>query len=145
MAWSSLPSATSPSVMVPPVSMSTVYMDPPRFPGRPGASRSDPRPAMCGANKSEGRGIVPPAQPRPGRPRSRLLPAEADWPGGPMAVDIDESQRKISALVRVGRAMVSAADYELALSTLIETVSRLLDVETGGFLVYDPAHDELVL
>lgn len=62
-----------------------------------------------------------------------------------MAGDIEESQRKISALVRVGRAMVSAADYELALGTLIETVSRLLDVETGGFLVYDPARDELVL
>ncbi|MDQ1489683.1 MAG: hypothetical protein QOD57_5802 [Actinomycetota bacterium] len=62
-----------------------------------------------------------------------------------MAADIEESQRKISALVRVGRAMVSAADYELALGTLIETVSRLLDVETGGFLVYDPARDELVL
>jgi hypothetical protein len=62
-----------------------------------------------------------------------------------MAADIEESQRKISALVRVGRAMVSAADYEQALGTLIETVSRLLDVETGGFLVYDPARDELVL
>jgi hypothetical protein len=62
-----------------------------------------------------------------------------------MAGDIEESQRKISALVRVGRAMVSAADYELALGTLIETVGRLLDVETGGFLVYDPARDELVL
>src|SRR2546423_5595442 len=62
-----------------------------------------------------------------------------------MAADVEESQRKISALVRVGRAMVSAADYELALGTLIETVSRLLDVETGGFLVYDPAPHELVL
>jgi PucR C-terminal helix-turn-helix domain/GAF domain/GGDEF-like domain len=62
-----------------------------------------------------------------------------------MAVGTEESQRKISALVRVGRAMVSAADYELALRTLIETVSRLLDVETGGFLVYDPRRDELVL
>jgi hypothetical protein len=62
-----------------------------------------------------------------------------------MAVGIDESQRKISALVRVGRAMVSAADYEQALGTLIETVSRLLDVETGGFLLYDPDRDELVL
>jgi hypothetical protein len=41
--------------------------------------------------------------------------------------------------------MVSAADYEQALGTLIETVSRLLDVETGGFLVYDTARDELVL
>jgi len=62
-----------------------------------------------------------------------------------MAVGTEESQRKITALVRVGQAMVSAADYELALGTLIETVSRLLDVETGGFLVYDPERDELVL
>lgn len=62
-----------------------------------------------------------------------------------MAVATEDSQRKITALVRVGQAMVSAADYELALGTLIETVSRLLDVETGGFLVYDPERDELVL
>lgn len=62
-----------------------------------------------------------------------------------MAVATEESQRKITALVRVGQAMVSAADYEMALGTLIETVSRLLDVETGGFLVYDPERDELVL
>lgn len=62
-----------------------------------------------------------------------------------MAVGTEESQRKITALVRVGQAMVSAADYELALGTLIETVSRLLDVESGGFLVYDPERDELVL
>src|SRR2546428_13606896 len=56
-----------------------------------------------------------------------------------MTVGTEESQRRISALVRVGRAMVSAADYEQALGTLIETVSRLLDVETGGFPGYDPA------
>ena len=62
-----------------------------------------------------------------------------------MVVGVEESQRKITALVRVGQAMVSAADYELALGTLIETVSRLLDVESGGFLVYDPERDELVL
>src|SRR5258707_6391051 len=79
--------------------------------------------------------------------RFRLHPGHRPLAGGDqsMAADIEESQRKISALVRVGRAMVSAADYELALGTLIETVSRLLDVETGGFLVYDPARDELVL
>ncbi|MGH9037990.1 MAG: GAF domain-containing protein, partial [Acidimicrobiia bacterium] len=62
-----------------------------------------------------------------------------------MPVAVEESQRKITALVQVGRALVSTADYEQALRILIETVSRLLDVETGGFLLYDAARDELVL
>ena len=62
-----------------------------------------------------------------------------------MAVVAEESQRKINALVQVGRALVSTADYEQALGILIETVSRLVDVESGGFLLYDPARDELVL
>ena len=62
-----------------------------------------------------------------------------------MAVAVEESQRKINALVQVGRAMVSAADYGQALATLIETVSRLVDAESGGFLLYDAERDELVL
>lgn len=75
--------------------------------------------------------------------------AALDWSGlgrgDQMAVAVEESQRKINALVQVGRALVSTADYEQALGTLIETVSRLLDVESGGFLLYDPERDELVL
>src|SRR5437763_616468 len=147
MAWSSLPSATRPSVMVPPVSMSTVYMSSPS--GRRNGSSLALRPLVH---------HVPPRQKTarrncPGRTavgratRFRLHPGPNPLARGDqsMAADVEESQRKISALVRVGRAMVSAADYELALGTLIETVSRLLDVETGGFLVYDPARDELVL
>lgn len=62
-----------------------------------------------------------------------------------MAVATEESERKITALVQVGRALVSTADYEQALSTLIETVSGLVDAESGGFLLYDPERDELVL
>jgi hypothetical protein len=56
-----------------------------------------------------------------------------------------EDQRKINALVRVGRVMAATADYEQALAGLIETVSVLLNVETGGFLLYEPERDELVL
>jgi hypothetical protein len=55
------------------------------------------------------------------------------------------AQRKSNALALVARAMVSTADFEQALGTLIETVGRLLDVESGGFLLYDPDYDELVL
>jgi hypothetical protein len=62
-----------------------------------------------------------------------------------MAVAVEESQRKINALVQVGRAMVSTADYGQALASLIETVSRLVDAESGGFLLYDDRRDELVL
>lgn len=55
------------------------------------------------------------------------------------------AQRRIHALVRVGRAMSSTADYEQALKTLIETISEMLDVETAGFMLYDAEHDELQL
>ena len=55
------------------------------------------------------------------------------------------AQRRIHALVRVGRAMSSTADYEQALETLIEAISDMLDVETAGFLLYDPNSDELQL
>ena len=54
-------------------------------------------------------------------------------------------ERKIYALVRVGRVMAAAASYEQALARRIETVSDLLDVETGGFMLYHPETGELVL
>jgi hypothetical protein len=58
---------------------------------------------------------------------------------------MEATQRKTSALALVARALVSTADFEQALGTLIETVGRLLDVESGGFLLYEPERDELVL
>jgi sugar diacid utilization regulator len=60
-----------------------------------------------------------------------------------MPVEADE--RRLHAVVRVGRAMASAADYEQALATLIGTISEILDVETAGFMLYDPERSELVL
>lgn len=60
-----------------------------------------------------------------------------------MALEADE--RRVLALVRVGRAMSSTADYEQALATLIKTISELLDTETAGFMLYDPERSELVL
>ena len=60
-----------------------------------------------------------------------------------MPVEADE--RRVQAVVRVGRAMASTADYEQALATLIETISDILDVETAGFMLYDPERSELVL
>ena len=49
-----------------------------------------------------------------------------------MVVEADE--RRVLALVRVGRAMSSTADYEQALATLIQTISELLDAESAGFM-----------
>ena len=60
-----------------------------------------------------------------------------------MVVETDE--RRVLALVRVGRAMSSTADYEQALATLIQTISELLDAESAGFMLYDPERSELVL
>jgi PucR C-terminal helix-turn-helix domain/GAF domain/GGDEF-like domain len=75
----------------------------------------------------------------------RLLrcPKALSWKGPPVRVEAEE--RRVHALMQVGRAMASAADYEQALATLIRTVSELLDVETAGFLLYDPERSELVL
>jgi len=41
--------------------------------------------------------------------------------------------------------MVSDADYEQVLAALIEKVCGLLDAESGGFMLYDPAAGELQL
>ena len=60
-----------------------------------------------------------------------------------MVVEADE--RRVLALVRVGRAMSSTADYEQALATLIQTISELLYAECAGFMLYDREGSELVL
>src|SRR4029078_13460816 len=75
----------------------------------------------------------------------RLLrcPKALSWKGPPVRVEAED--RRVHALMQVGRAMRSGADYEQALATLIRTVSELLDVETAGFLLYDPERSELVL
>lgn len=40
--------------------------------------------------------------------------------------------------------MASTADCEQALASLIRTISELLDVDTAGFMLYDPERSELV-
>lgn len=54
-------------------------------------------------------------------------------------------ERRVLALMRVGRAMASTSDYGQALAELIATISELLDIETAGFMLYDPEASELVL
>jgi PucR family transcriptional regulator, purine catabolism regulatory protein len=58
---------------------------------------------------------------------------------------VEAEERRVHALMQVGRAMASTADYEQSLATLIRTISELLDVETAGFMLYDPERSELVL
>jgi PucR family transcriptional regulator, purine catabolism regulatory protein len=58
---------------------------------------------------------------------------------------VEAEERRVHALMQVGRAMASTADYEQALATLIRTISELLDAETAGFMLYDPERSELVL
>ena len=58
---------------------------------------------------------------------------------------VEAEERRVHALMQVGRAMASTADYEQALAALIRTISELLDVETAGFMLYDPERSELVL
>lgn len=58
---------------------------------------------------------------------------------------VEAEERRVHALMQVGRAMASTADYEQALAALIRTISELLDVQTAGFMLYDPERSELVL
>lgn len=58
---------------------------------------------------------------------------------------VEAEERRVHALMQVGRAMASTADYEQALAALIRTISELLDAETAGFMLYDPERSELVL
>jgi purine catabolism regulator len=60
-------------------------------------------------------------------------------------VDGSNAQRGVYALTRIGQAMASTADYEQALATLISTISDVLDVESAGFMLFDPEHSRLVL
>lgn len=60
-------------------------------------------------------------------------------------MDVETGERRVLALMRVGRAMASTADYGQALAALITTISELLDVETAGFMLYDPETSGLVL
>ena len=53
-------------------------------------------------------------------------------------VRVEAEERRVHALMQVGRAMASTADYEQALAALIRTISELLNVESAGFMLYDP-------
>ena len=58
---------------------------------------------------------------------------------------VEAEERRVHALMQVSRAMASTADYEQAWAALIRTISELLNVETAGFMLYDPERSELVL
>src|SRR5215467_13229078 len=57
----------------------------------------------------------------------------------------DRSERTLRAVSDIGQTMVSDADYEQVLAALIERVCELVDAESGGFMLYDPAAGELQL
>ncbi|WP_370326289.1 helix-turn-helix domain-containing protein [Euzebya sp.] len=61
------------------------------------------------------------------------------------ARDAVEVDRRVEALTRLGQVLTSTADYEAALEKLIATISELLDVESAGFMLFDPATAHLVL
>jgi PucR family transcriptional regulator, purine catabolism regulatory protein len=65
----------------------------------------------------------------------------ARWPEFTATV----SERQVAALSEVARTLVSDADYEQVLEALIEKVGRILDAESGGFMLFDEASGELQL
>lgn len=46
-------------------------------------------------------------------------------------------RREVAALTDIGRTMVSHVDYEQALAAVIERTARILDSETGAFMLYE--------
>lgn len=68
----------------------------------------------------------------PTRPRSRL-PAT-----GPQA-------HALAAVFDVGQALATTRDHELLLTNVIDAVRRTVGATAGGFMLYDPVSDELVL
>ncbi|MBI2799629.1 MAG: helix-turn-helix domain-containing protein [Gammaproteobacteria bacterium] len=57
----------------------------------------------------------------------------------------DLAARQVAAVLAVGRAMAATGDYEKVLSDVIEAVCGTVDASSGGFMLYDPERDELVL
>ncbi|HEY4864292.1 MAG TPA: GAF domain-containing protein [Candidatus Dormibacteraeota bacterium] len=67
--------------------------------------------------------------------------ASGRWPRFTATV----SERQVAALSEVSRTLVSDADYQQVLAALIEKVGRILDVESGGFMLFDEPSGELQL
>ena len=67
--------------------------------------------------------------------------ASGRWPRFTATV----SERQVAALSEVSRTLVSDADYQQVLAALIVKVGRILDVESGGFMLFDEPSGELQL
>jgi GAF domain-containing protein len=80
--------------------------------------------------------------PRSARSSPRSGPASVLQPSGATAVVTD---RALAAVVAVGTAMATTSDHEALLANVIEAVCATLGAASGGFMLYDPARDELVL
>ncbi|HZU18836.1 MAG TPA: GAF domain-containing protein [Candidatus Dormibacteraeota bacterium] len=74
-------------------------------------------------------------------------PGQGGFPGQPgwARFGATFSERQVAAIAEIGRTIVSGADYEQVLAEVIEKVSKILDAESGGFMLYDEASGELVL
>lgn len=55
------------------------------------------------------------------------------------------ADRPLAAVVAVGTAMATTGDHEQLLANVIDAVCGTLGAAAGGFMLYDPARDELVL
>ncbi len=54
-------------------------------------------------------------------------------------------ERQVAAIAEIGRTIVSGHDYGQVLAEVIAKVGRILDAESGGFMLYDDDRGELVL
>jgi len=58
---------------------------------------------------------------------------------------LPSAERPLAAVVAVGSALATTSDHEQLLANVIDAVCRTLGAAAGGFMLYDPASDELVL
>ena len=61
------------------------------------------------------------------------------------ALPLPAADRPLAAVVAVGSAMATTSDHELLLANVIDAVCATIGAGAGGFMLYDPAQDELVL
>jgi sugar diacid utilization regulator len=71
---------------------------------------------------------------------------DADGQGGRWArFGTTFPERQVAAIAEIGRTIVSSVGYAQVLAEVIAKVGKILDAESGGFMLYEEAAGELVL
>jgi len=66
-------------------------------------------------------------------------------PPGERKPALSPEGRALSAVFDVGQALATTGDHEQLLSNVIKAVQRTVGATAGGFMLFDPVTEELVL